>query len=106
MLHEIGVLLIYINHQPYSRDFPIISPWKSERIWRIKCDLFNKFCDTIIYPHLMKNLIWIKLFNRTIHCYAGCNDGVQETVCTQLNSVEQVFSDLCIALCPSSQHQH
>ena len=28
--------------QPYSRDFPI-SPWKSERIWRIKCGRINKF---------------------------------------------------------------
>ena len=28
--------------QPYSRDCPI-SPWESERIWRIKCDLTDKF---------------------------------------------------------------
>ena len=28
--------------QPYSRDC-LISPWKSERIWRIKCDLTDKF---------------------------------------------------------------
>ena len=28
--------------QPYSRNWPI-SPWKSERIWRIKCDLTDKF---------------------------------------------------------------
>ena len=27
--------------QPYSRDYPS-SAWKSKRIWRIKCDLFNK----------------------------------------------------------------
>ena len=26
--------------QPYSRE---ISPWKSERIWRIKCDLYDNF---------------------------------------------------------------
>ena len=29
--------------QPYSRDWPIISPWESERIWRVKCDLTDKF---------------------------------------------------------------
>ena len=28
--------------QPHSRGYPI-SPWKSETIWRIKCDLSNKF---------------------------------------------------------------
>ena len=28
--------------QPYSRDCPI-TPWKSESMWRIKCDLTDKF---------------------------------------------------------------
>ena len=43
--------------QPYSRDCPI-SPWKSERIWRIECDLTDKFFN-IVYPYLK---IWIKLY--------------------------------------------
>ena len=37
----------------------------------------------VVYPHLMKNLIWIKLYlTCTIHFYAGYNDRVQETIIT------------------------
>ena len=39
MLHQIGVLLIWIP--PYTQDSPS-RPWVSERVWRIKCDLSNR----------------------------------------------------------------
>ena len=35
--------------QPYSRDCPI-SPWISERMWTIKCDLTDKFIEKHRFP--------------------------------------------------------
>ena len=48
--------------EPYSRDCPI-SPWISERIWTIKCDLTDKFIEKHHrFPTAEDNLICIKLY--------------------------------------------